>query len=196
MTETVGGFSGWGVMTLVATSSVLAALLTQGLAGWRDWMSEKRNDRFSALYLALALEAYAEACSALIDHAGNFDRSDGHMGRPARNVDELPEYPEIEWKALGIKDAVAVMSFRTELDSRRSQIIAVREFLDDDDDITAEACRAAAEFGLKAGALAKRLRKTRRLPKLPDTSVHEHLSSAYADYQAKDKVRTQTTAGL
>src|SRR4051812_46005554 len=75
------GVSTGQLTVLLLSSSVLAAFLTQGAVWLRDWLAETKNGRFAALYLALALEEYVEACSDLIYDSDNWESSDGEFGQ-------------------------------------------------------------------------------------------------------------------
>ncbi len=148
------------LLTVVAGSSVVAALVTQGVSIVRDWRKEKRDGKFSALYLAIALEAYAEECATLIMDSENYRNSGGHAGTPHGNIEGIPDYPDaIEWKAFGIKDTTRAMSFRVEVDTRKNHIKDYWEY-GDEDDILPLVREEAARLGSKALELAKSFRKS------------------------------------
>jgi len=175
-------------------SGVLAAAFTQGIGWLREWSGETKEGKFAALYLAIALEAYADACSTLIYDSHNWDSSSGNAGRAVGQIDSLPDYPEVNWKALGIEDTVAAMSFRSDVDFARSYLTAMHEF-DDDDDIVEQTRMSAAEMGLAAAMLAKRFRFDKRLPALKRASAEEHLRESKEKYlERRAKVAARRAA--
>jgi hypothetical protein len=122
------------LLTVIAGSSVVAALVTQGTNILRDWRKAGKDGKFSALYLAIALEDYADKCSALISDSQNYESSGGHAGTPRGNLDDMPDYPAMtEWKLLGITDATDAMSFRVEVASTQSMLSGSWEYGDEED---------------------------------------------------------------
>lgn len=162
-------------------SGVLAAAFTQGIAWLREWWGETKEGKFSALYLAIALEAYADACSTLIYDSHNWDSSSGNVGREVGQIDSLPDYPAVNWKALGIEDTVAAMSFRSDVDSARGSLTNLHEY-GDEDDIVEQVRVSAAEIGLAAAMLAKRFRSDKKLPALRESPAEEHLRESQDRY--------------
>lgn len=162
-------------------SGVLAALFTQGIGWLREWWGETKEGKFAALYLAIALEAYADACSTLIYDSHNWDSSSGNAGREVGQIDSLPDYPAVNWKALGIEDTVAAMSFRSDVDFAQGQLTYMHEF-SDDDDIVEQARMSAADMGLAAALLAKQFRFDKKLPALKRAFAEEHLRESKDKY--------------
>ena len=183
-------FSTAELLTIVAGSSVVAAGVTQGVSILRDWNKSKLEGSFSALYLAIALEAYADKCSSLISDSQNYDSSDGNAGAARGNLDDMPEYPEaIEWKPLGIKDATKAMSFRVEVDTTKSMISGHWEF-GDDEDVPPVVREEAARLGIKALNLAIALRKKwgiEAVAYVGDWNVKSYLNDKYAEHVKKRK---------
>lgn len=162
-------------------SGVLAAIFTQGVAWLREWLGESKEGKFAALYLAIALDAYAEACSTLIYDSENWESSRGNAGRAVGQIDSLPEYPAVNWKALGIVDTEAAMSFRTDVDWARGQLTVMQE-ANDADDIVEQARMSAAEMGLAAAMLAKQFRFDKKLGALRRAFAEEHLRESKGRY--------------
>lgn len=149
-----------GIITLVAGSSVLAALVTKGLDLWGDGRKRRVEADFAALYLAIALEDYASKCTGIIADISNHLSSRGEMGESHGNLAPLPEYPEnIDWKAFGIRPATKAMSFRIEVDAARESISSLWDF--DEDDAFALVSEYAASLGSKALSLAMAFRRSR-----------------------------------
>ena len=109
-----------GIITLVAGSSVLAALVTQAVAALREGRNRSRDASLSALYLAIAFESYAGDCSSALGESEAYEASNHHAGAAIGNVPDLPEFPSsIEWKPLGIQHTTKAMSFRVEVETAK-----------------------------------------------------------------------------
>lgn len=167
----MGAATGWTtaqIITLVATSSVVSALLTQGLAWLREWLGEAKQAKFASLYIALALEAYARTCATDIGESETYEASSEAAGVPHGNLSELPELPEVDWRAFGIKQSEQAMGFRVEIDNERAMIRDLWEH-EDEDTVVPVVRELAAKLGLKALALSENFRTQRGLT-LPDQS--------------------------
>lgn len=174
-------------------SGVLAAVLTQGVAWLREWLGESKEGKFAALYLAIALEAYADACSTLIYDSHNWDSSSGNTGREVGQIDNLPDYPAVNWKTLGIEDTVAAMSFRSDVEFAQGQLTYMHEF-SDDQDIVEQARVSAANVGLTAALLAKKFRSDNKLPALKRAFAEEHLRESKDKYLERRRKVAQRRA--
>lgn len=160
--------TGWTtvqIITLVGGSSVLAAFVTQGVAAMREWLGETKAGKFAALYISIALEEYARTTATMLGESVTHESTDGHAGTAHRNIAELPEYPEVNWQAFGIKSAEAAMGFRTDVDSQRSWISGYWG-IGEDDEVICEMQERAARLGLAAFALAERFRNEKGLTPL------------------------------
>lgn len=182
------------VIALVAGSSVLAALVTQGLSAWRDRRGTNKDAAFSALYMAIAFEAYANECASLIGDSENHESSDGAAGTAHGNLPLLPPYPEeVEWKAFGLKRTTRALSFRTEVDSLRAMISDHWDFLDADD-IVPLVREEAAKLGAKALDLAADLRRSKHIEPMTETgdwSVRDFLARKKEEYEEARKLREE-----
>jgi hypothetical protein len=173
-------------IALVASSSVIAAIITQGLGEYREWLKLKKDSGFSSLYLALALEAYASECSIVIGDSENYDASGGNAGVAHRYIPDFAPYPEtIEWKPMGLKSATAAMSFRVDVETTRAMISGYWEFGDEDDAVPLVRLETA-RLGCEALRLALTLRKLGSI--LPtksnddDWNVNYFLAEQYKKY--------------
>lgn len=182
------------IVALVAGSSVLAALVTQGLSAWRDRRRVNKDAAFSGLYMALAFESYANECASLIGDSENYDSSHGAAGKAHGNLPLLPPYPEeVEWKAFGLKRTTRALSFRTEVDSLRAMISGHWEF-GDEDDIVPMVREEAAKLGAKALDLAADLRRSKHIEPMTETgdwSVHDFLRRKKEEYEEARKLREE-----
>ena len=143
-----------GLVALVAGSSVLAAVVTQGASWIRDWVKQIKDGSYAALYLAIALESYASECASCIGESENYDSSGGHAGNIHGNIPDLPAYPDsVEWKPLGIARTAEAMSFRVEIETIKAMITDHWDYLDEDD-VVPMVREEAARLGSKALELA------------------------------------------
>lgn len=182
------------IVTLAAGSSVLAAILTQGVAWIREWLGENREGKFAALYIAIALETYAEECSTVIYDTRNYVSSDGNVGERHGNLASIPEYPAVNWQAFGIKPAEEAMNFRTEVGTAREAI----KFLwnvDFEDAVVEQVLADSAELGLRAFRMAKQFRTRKGLsprPHVREFSVETHLETChYANVERRRRSEEQ-----
>lgn len=189
-----GTFTYVDVVALVAGSSVLAALLNQGLTAARDAFERKRQSAFSALYLAIALESYASECSTTISESETFEASVEQAGKPHGNVPDLPEFSaSIDWKPLGIAATTNAMSFAVEVKNTQAMIREAWEF-GDEDDVIPEVREEAARIGTKALALASKLRESGRIAKVEyrnEWNVVTFLSEKVSDYAERRRKRVE-----
>lgn len=148
-------------------SGVLAALFTQGLAWLREWLGENKQAKFAALYVAIALESYARACATMIGESETYDASDGAAGSAHINLPELPEYPEVDWKAFGIRNAEKAMAFRTKIDADRATFREMWEHLDPED-VVPDVRERTARHGMTALSMAATFRAAYGLNPLDD----------------------------
>lgn len=188
------------VIALAAGSSVLAALLTQGLSSLRDWKKRKEDSGFALLYLALALESYANTCSDVISESELWDDSSEHAGSPQGNIPELPEYPaNIEWKTIGIEFTTDALSFRVDIEARRTMFTGEWEF-GDEDTIVPDVRLEAARFGKEALRLAAEFRKSRKIAAAKylnsEWNVPTHLDDTLQKYTKRLEDRRKSEAEL
>lgn len=183
---------------LVATSSVLAAALTQVFAIARDWWTKGTSAKFGALYLAVALEAYADECSALLSDSEAYSASHHQAGRWRGQLPELHPCPDdVEWKALGLRLTTAALAFRVAIATARSKVADAFDYGDENDGVQA-AREVAASLGLKAVALASDLRRSHGVDPRenddPNWNVETHLAErqvAYLQLRERQKVMNQ-----
>ncbi|MDQ1158921.1 hypothetical protein QE385_003248 [Sphingomonas sp. SORGH_AS 950] len=152
-----------GVVALLLGSSVLSAVINQVWTAIRDRLKLTKDAGFSALYLAIALEAYAGECAALVGDSRNYHASDGNAGTVRGNIAELPDFPaSIDWKALGLKATTKIQSFRVEVETTRAMFKGLWEFADGEE-IFPQVREEAARLGLLAGVIAAETRKAHKI---------------------------------
>lgn len=180
-----------GVVALLLGSSVLSAVINQAWTAIRDRMKLTKDAGFSALYLAIALEAYAGECAALVGDSRNYHASDGNAGTARGNIAELPDFPaSIDWKALGLKATTKIQSFRVEVETTRAMFKGLWEF-SDGEEIFPQIREEAARLGLLAGVIAAETRKVHKITAVDHGSgwnVPEYLKSEY-DREVANRLR-------
>lgn len=156
-------------VSLFAGSSVVAALATQGLTIWREWSARRRAGKLAALRLSLLLERFAEDCLTRLNEAKDLERGDATYedkdptNNPLLNWVAPPNYPaDLDWVALGTEDTVKAHEFRIAADHTKHTVMA--DYLygsRDPDPAIDDAWKHLPDLGLRALALARRLRQSR-----------------------------------
>lgn len=169
-----------GIAGLIFGSSLISALVTtiggELLKAHIDRQRTQKEDlrraeafrqkaAFSALYLAVAFEAYALACADVVgENSSNTSEVTGKL----TNAPKLPAYPaEVDWGVLGLDEANLGMSFRTRVGLVNAVLDSGWEY--DPYQVIEETTRHAGDLGLAAWHEATRLRQQHHLPPI-DTS--------------------------
>ena len=151
----------WAVVIGASATSTIIHFCIQA---FRDAGHKRTEADFSALYLALALEAYADGCAKLIGESSTDRASRGDMGKHHPSILPVAGFPEtINWKALGIERSAKILSFPIRVDAERARLADHAEYVLDEDEIGFHVERKAARYGLEALALATELRKQNRI---------------------------------
>lgn len=183
---------------LVAGSSVLAAVLTQGSSAVRDWLKRRRDASFSALFVALNLEAFARACSAAISESHTFEASEGSAGSARGSVPEKASFAEeVDWDVIGIDLTTSCLSLAVEIDTANEEIADCFEWVDEDAGIFAMRS-ASARLGCHAYDLAATLRKQFGVEPLPLNSEWNfvtNLKERKAEYDDIARRRAEADSG-
>lgn len=187
----------FGTVGLVATSTVLAAILTAVVTWVREGLATNKAGNFAALYLSMALETYAADCSSMLWDVHNHDDSHGEHGAPHRNIPKMAPYPEeINWEALGLQYAQPAMQFQIDVENDRANLSGLWDF--DDEQAIHDARVCAADRGLEALELAGNFRRSRGLKprKVADDgwSVDANLASRQAEYRKMQKENDERAA--
>ena len=154
-----------GIILLVGTSSVVATVITLCASWAKDRWVEGKAAKFTALYIAIALEEYARTTATILWESESHSDTGGHAGTAHGHLAELPEYPEVNWQAFGIKNAEAAMTFRTDVGAQHTFMTGLWE-VGDEDDAVLEFQERAAKMGLAALALADQFRRDHSLTPL------------------------------
>lgn len=101
------------IITLVAGSSVLAAILTQLLAALQEHLRRRRAASFLAIRMATILEKFAEACMSIIGDFDTFEQSFGAAGARTTKLPNLEAFPDDAdgWRALPTSLTANALSF-------------------------------------------------------------------------------------
>ena len=162
----------------VATSTVCATLINQGVTQWREHRAKKENGRLSALYLAELLERYCGACSTYLADKEAHTNSQGHAGNDWGCLPTIPEYPDdIDWKALGIPFTERVFRFRVDVEAIQGMISDAYSF-DPPEGGDGHVLDNLPAKGLEANLIAQDLRRSFRLKPQPtdrEWSSERHL---------------------
>jgi hypothetical protein len=153
-----------GIVTLVATTGILSALLTQLLTGIREGWAARRRTRaqagYHALRLAVVLEAYANMCAAFLAKNSNAQTRDGEQF-PDWDITlpKLPPYPEDAegWHAIDLKLAARALNLRNRIDGSQGVIHSSIEYTEDE--LEHDLDEQAAARGLEAWDLAVAFRR-------------------------------------
>ena len=178
------------IVTLVAGSSVLAAVVTQGVSWLRDHMKSRSNREFAKVYLVAALEGYAAEASNAISDSENYETSDGQIGRPVGNIPMLDGFPDtIDWHSLGPDTTKQMLSFQVDIESVRASIAFEWDVVGDEDLIVPKVREKTALVGLKALQLAAALQAQHEGAPIdlsnPDWSVKSALQADLEKYEKR-----------
>lgn len=144
---------------IILGSSVVATLVSQAFQIVHDKLTAKKDGGFSALYVAIELEAYASKCAYLISDINNYTDSNGAAGELHQNINKFQEYSQkVDWKSLGLQNTTQAMSFKIEVENTCAWVSDAWEFMDDDV-VLSLILSESARLGLKALNLAEKLRK-------------------------------------
>ncbi|MGF7156175.1 hypothetical protein [Novosphingobium gossypii] len=143
------------IVTLVAGSSVFAAVVTQGVSVIRDGLKRGEDRTFARLYASTALEAYANALSMAVSDSSNYDVSEGEVGEAIINIPEFPPFStDIDWRALGAATTKQLLAFPVEVDRLRAELSFEWDVIGDPDVTAPKVREYAAWVGLRALHLA------------------------------------------
>jgi hypothetical protein len=193
--------SNFGIIALVASSSVIAAMVTQ-FVGWaRDAFKAKKNHDFAKVYLIAALQRYANEASNAISDSENYDSSDGEVGRPVGNVPELDAYPDtVDWHSLGAKTTQEMLAFQVDIEAIRAAIAFEWEVVGDEDFVIPNVRKKTALAGLRALQLVAKLESEYTGETIDlgneDWWVKSALSSARDKYMVRRKLDETLTEAL
>jgi hypothetical protein len=187
MADPTTAWTAGGIIGLVAGSSVIASVVTLSATWVRDLLGWDARRKFAALYLVIALEEYARTTATLLGQSETHNDSNGAAGNAHANFAALPNYPDVDWEAFGIKRAEAAMGLRTEVDSQRSWISGYWEFAEGEE-VVSEMQERAAKLGLKAFEMAEGFRKDFGLTPLDQSdewSTKNDLTRKHENYVAR-----------
>jgi hypothetical protein len=174
MEVTTVSLKGWDVLKLALSAGIVTALITQLLTWLRDLHKDnKTNARmasFSALRLAVELEAFSIACADAISDTHLSESSEGHAGCAHTKIPKLSVFPEdIDWRTLDPSISAKVLTIRNEITTAQQKIDFWYEI---DFDCVPNACLdQLGLLGYRAWMLAVELRKRHNIPLLDPTQL-------------------------
>ncbi|MBT2245845.1 hypothetical protein JQK15_20235 [Sphingobium sp. BHU LFT2] len=175
----------------------MTAIATATAAQLAIWLKERwttgHEARFSNLYAALFFEQYATDCSHRLGEKDSFNASGGHAGNDHGTLPELPPFPpEIEWKKVGVRLTEESFAFRVAVEAANAKIAYLYDF-DPPDGGDHEVLTQMASLGLKALAVAERLRCAARLSPAPTPDPEYTTARHLTERQAhSEELRVKT----
>lgn len=181
--------------TTILTGGFVAGCVSGAIsqiAPWaREAISNNKAAGFSALRLALMLEDYAGKCSSLYSETQTAIGTNGHAGMLHTSLPELPDFPsDIAWLAMGTKLSSKVLNFPV---VRSEALAAIGDdwehnsigYVDEHADYVSA---KAVELGLRAIAIAERLRWERKLGSAwedPKSNTKVYLAAQWVEVEAQ-----------
>jgi hypothetical protein len=167
----------WGTALLGGT---VGAFLTQLATVGRDAWNRRRDGKFTALLLALALEDYASECTDPIFELSNFDPRHGGAPEPSGSLPALPPFSDkTDWRSLGVELSAAVLALRVHVATAHGSLANTHQY-EGRTSAWGEASSSAIELGSEALGVAKRLRARFKLPPL-EISTRFDIVAFYAE---------------
>ena len=182
---------------MAVLGGAVGAVLTQVATFYRDWLNKREDGKFTALTLALQLEAYASSCIEPIYALDNYASSKHQTVEPDGSLPSLPEFSEkTNWRSLGTRSAAAVLGFRVRVNNAHSLLGDVWRF-DGSTAAWGQASDAAIELGFTALDVAQQLRRTFGLgpaPRHGSFDANKFFSEKHADLTTR-RERARKSAG-
>lgn len=172
------------VVSLALGSSVMGALLTQGMTWFREGRSVKRETAYLALRVATVLERFAEEAAGFVGQINDY--RGGSMEGVSTQLPSLRPLPDEEerWRDLDVLLTARVLGFEEGVRSRQGGIDNTWEHASPEDGISAAKAQATL-LATAALRLAGDLRRRYGLPPFDTGSVWpEFLSGEYDELPA------------
>lgn len=127
-TATSSALGGWDIIKLVISTGVVTTIINQGVSWFRDSRKDTKANakiaNYSALCLAVELEAFSIACADAISASHMASNSEGYAGRQHTKVPDLQSFPkDIDWKILDPSISAKILTFRNELTLAHQAIV-------------------------------------------------------------------------
>lgn len=157
----------WLPFATAVLGGTVGALLTQLATFFRDWWNKREEGRFTALTMALSLEAYASACSEPYFTLSTYVSSSYNTEEPSGSIPSLPDFSDkTNWRSLGVRAASDVLGFRVRVNTAHGALHDTWQF---EGHVSAwgEAADAGIELGAAALEIARGLRAKFKLGPMP-----------------------------
>jgi hypothetical protein len=181
-------------MTLALASAAVGSVITLAWISGRDARERKREQRDTALELALSLEGYARTCRTMMHRAAwAAAEAVGAMNREASKSVSIPAcaYPDkLQWHVLSRKVISELREYPATMHAAREYVEAFREFGEPIDlcgQVEYECAKAAMAALALALATRRRYGAARWKPGAKDSAMERELSDFIAN--AEDKRR-------
>lgn len=147
------------ILSLVAGSSVIAALLTQFLSAAQERFRRGRAASFLAIKIATLLETFSEKCMSVIGDFDTYRQSSGSAGGQTTKLPNVDPFPEDAdgWRALPQRLTAKVLSFPNHIRAAQESI-SFSWSVAGDEAAWSECHEECAKLGTSAWEIASELR--------------------------------------
>lgn len=168
-----------------AASGICGVVLGAALTAFREWAANRAGRRTDTIYLAIIvvshLDRLANRCIAVaLDDGTAYGMPAGKNGAECEPTVVAPEFLpldlDVEWKLLPQDLLYDIFCLPDEREQIQTKLAGIAEYEDNPPEHTEwfwARRRGYAELGLKASALARRLREHARLP-INEPAVDEY----------------------
>lgn len=176
------------IIKLVLSTGIFTALINQGITWLKDWRKDKEiNERmaqYSALRIAIDLEAFAISCAKAISDSNFFSQTDGHAGSQHSKIPSLLEYPkDIDWRLIERSLCERTLALRNEIELCQGEIDFWYEI--DYECIPSACCEQTGTCGYRAWKLANDLRKFYKLSSFDPRQISWDIEAILKDIHDK-----------
>lgn len=157
------------IAKLALSAGVATAAFNQSVSWLRDWHKDRRGRKldaqYSALRLAVILEAFALECATQLAEYDMYETSGANAGTLHTTLPKLKSYPEdLDWRLLDTELAARALTLPVEISFGEQGIAFMFEATSDPDSVAQECAEKTAVYGLRAWKLAAALRSRYGFP--------------------------------
>lgn len=152
------------LITIVAGSSLVSALVTLGVDARRRARASRQNNILLALRLAFLLEGYTvKSVSILSDH-DLASQTDGHLGKHIGAVPDMPPLPDDDYRTFGQELLSQLLEFPQRIDMAKDEAAFCFD-IDGNIEAVESMRKNTASLAQSALDLSRKLRQEYKLPK-------------------------------